>query len=70
MADFWGWLLGSACAATLLQIATFGYCLHVYLRNFLKGDEDVPQTQQSHGSAGPNFQGSARSQTVRRFLQL
>ncbi|KAI7094833.1 hypothetical protein KC352_g39319, partial [Hortaea werneckii] len=33
MADFWGPLLGIAGAAGLLQLATFGYCIHVYLKN-------------------------------------
>ncbi|RMX80942.1 hypothetical protein D0868_16067 [Hortaea werneckii] len=47
MADFWGPLLGIAGAAGLLQLATFGYCIHVYLKNLWSD-----QSQESSAASG------------------
>ncbi|TKA50364.1 hypothetical protein B0A49_12134, partial [Cryomyces minteri] len=38
MKDFWGPLLGFAALAMILQLATFGYCIHVYLKNLWSDD--------------------------------
>ncbi|OCK84677.1 hypothetical protein K432DRAFT_288381 [Lepidopterella palustris CBS 459.81] len=47
MKDFWGPLLAVAGAATLLQLATFFYCIHVYLKNMWS--DEKTETQSSAG---------------------
>ncbi|CAK4031824.1 hypothetical protein AC579_2693, partial [Lecanosticta acicola] len=63
MGDFWGLLLVMAGAAALLQLVTFGYCIHVYLRNLWT--EDTQTTTSASGSGLPSYQGSMRAQTAR-----
>ncbi|KAK4565387.1 hypothetical protein LTR86_004004 [Recurvomyces mirabilis] len=67
MQDFWGPLLGFAGAAGILQLATFGYCINVYLKN-LWSDQAQGST---HGSSSglPSFNGSVRTQTARAVYQ-
>lgn len=47
MKDFWGPLLAIAGISTVLQLATFTYCIHVYLKN-MWSDEQT-ETQSSAG---------------------
>ncbi|KAI4731707.1 hypothetical protein E4T49_00580 [Aureobasidium sp. EXF-10728] len=49
MVTFWGWLLGIAGAALIIQISTFGHCIRVFFKSLW---ED---------SARPCSQGSAKS---------
>ncbi|KAI9720449.1 MAG: hypothetical protein M1812_002955 [Candelaria pacifica] len=70
--DFWGPLLAFAAAATVIQLATFGYCIQVYLRSLL---DDSPTTDNS--SALPSYSGSLRTvsaaqayRRVRRVVHL
>lgn len=63
MADFWGWLIAASGIAIILQVATVGYCLHVYLRN-LMDDGDSVDTEGSGEQRG-QYQGSVRTQTTR-----
>ncbi|KAK5113076.1 hypothetical protein LTR62_003655 [Meristemomyces frigidus] len=67
MQDFWGPLLGFAGAAGILQLATFGYCINVYLKNLW-----TDQAQNStHGSSSglPSYNNSVRTQTARAVYQ-
>lgn len=66
MADFWGPLLGFAAASVLLQLATFGYCIHVYLRN-LWADAPASSTNAS-GSNLPSYNSSVRTQAKARAV--
>ncbi|KAF1812145.1 hypothetical protein P152DRAFT_397621 [Eremomyces bilateralis CBS 781.70] len=60
--DFWGPMLGMAGASALLQIATFGYCIHVYIKNMFS--DEKTETSSSGGLA--SYSGSAhRNQTAR-----
>ena len=61
MADFWGPLLGFTGAAGIVQLATFGYCIHVYLKN-LWSDQTKSSTS---GSGLPSYSSSIRTQTAR-----
>ncbi|KAK4550204.1 hypothetical protein LTR36_003171 [Oleoguttula mirabilis] len=67
MADFWGPLLGLACAAGILQLATFGYCIHVYLKNLWS---DQAQASSAASDSGlPSYTSSVRTQTARAVYQ-
>lgn len=59
MADFWGPLLGIAGLSAVVQLATFAYCINVYLKN-LWSDEET-QTQSSAGL--PSYTSSLRTRT-------
>ncbi|KAI7211144.1 hypothetical protein KC333_g7818 [Hortaea werneckii] len=63
MADFWGPLLGIAGAAGLLQLATFGYCIHVYLKNLWS--DQSQESSAASGSGLPSYNSSVRNQTAR-----
>ncbi|KAK3113368.1 hypothetical protein LTR53_009411 [Teratosphaeriaceae sp. CCFEE 6253] len=67
MEDFWGPLLGFAGAAGLVQLVTFAYCIHVYLKN-LWTDEAGTST---HGSSSglPSYSSSVRTQTAKAVYQ-
>ncbi|KAK6379170.1 hypothetical protein LTR81_027778 [Elasticomyces elasticus] len=67
MADFWGPLLGFAGAAGIVQVITFAYCVHVYLKN-LWSDQGGNST---HGSSSglPSYSSSVRTQTARAVYQ-
>lgn len=56
IATYWGWLLAFCGLACLLQFATFGYCIKVYLTNILNVRNDS-QTE--------SLTGSSRSRTAR-----
>ncbi|RMY96037.1 hypothetical protein D0862_08624 [Hortaea werneckii] len=56
MADFWGPLLGIAGAAGLLQLATFGYCIHVYLKNLWS--DQSQESSAASGSGLPSYNSS------------
>ncbi|KAI9894523.1 MAG: hypothetical protein M1814_001877 [Vezdaea aestivalis] len=56
LADFWGPMLGFAGCAIVVQFATFGYCLQVYLRAMM---DDRPTTTNS--SSLPSYSSSVRT---------
>ncbi|KAF2146682.1 uncharacterized protein K452DRAFT_294234 [Aplosporella prunicola CBS 121167] len=58
MDGFWGPLLGLAGLSTIVQLATFGYCINVYLRN-MWADEGDTSTQNSNGL--PSYASSVRT---------
>ncbi|KAK0660957.1 hypothetical protein DIS24_g2989 [Lasiodiplodia hormozganensis] len=59
MADFWGPLLGIAGLSAVVQLATFIYCINVYLKSLWSDDET--QTQSSAGL--PSYTSSLRTRT-------
>ncbi|KAF1959309.1 hypothetical protein CC80DRAFT_324984 [Byssothecium circinans] len=59
--DFWGPLLAIAGAATLVQLATFVYCIKVYLQNMWS--DDKTETQSSAGL--PSYTTSVRTRSAR-----
>jgi hypothetical protein len=61
MKDFWGPLLAIAGAAMLIQIATFVYCIKVYLQNMFS--DDRTETQSSAGL--PSYTTSMRTRSAR-----
>ncbi|TKA72466.1 hypothetical protein B0A49_06228, partial [Cryomyces minteri] len=63
MKDFWGPLLGFAALAMILQLATFGYCIHVYLKNLWS--DDKTETSSSTSTSLPSYTPSAGNQTAR-----
>ncbi|KAK5124117.1 hypothetical protein LTR85_001820 [Meristemomyces frigidus] len=67
MADFWGPLLGLAGTAGILQLVTFGYCIHVYLKNLWS---DQAQASSAASDSGlPSYNSSVRTQTARAVYQ-
>lgn len=60
IATFWGPLIAFAGAATILQFATFGYCIRVYIRSLIHADE----TSQNSSNL-PSHHGSVRTVTAR-----
>lgn len=65
MADFWAWLIIFSGGAIILQLATVGYCLHVYVRN-LVADDDVDT--EGSGEQTTSYQGSTRTQSARAMF--
>lgn len=61
MKDFWGPLLAIAGAAMIIQIATFVYCIKVYLQNMFS--DDHTETQSSAGL--PSYTTSVRTRSAR-----
>ncbi|KAF1836713.1 hypothetical protein BDW02DRAFT_214138 [Decorospora gaudefroyi] len=61
MKDFWGPLLAIAGAATVIQIATFVYCIKVYLQNMFS--DEKTETQSSAGL--PSYTTSVRNRSAR-----
>ena len=59
--DYWGPLLAFAAVSTILQFATLGYCIRVYIRSLFKDD---PTSQNSSGL--PSYNGSVRTVTARQ----
>ncbi|KAL9045848.1 MAG: hypothetical protein Q9214_001181 [Letrouitia sp. 1 TL-2023] len=59
--DYWGPLLAFATVSTILQFATLGYCIRVYIRSLLKED-----TRSYNSSELPSYQGSVRTITARQ----
>lgn len=71
--DYWYPIISFAAAALVLQLATMGYCIHVYLRSLF--DKSASTTENSSGL--PSYTSSVRTVTarqayrrVRRVLQL
>ncbi|KAL8964939.1 MAG: hypothetical protein Q9183_004126 [Haloplaca sp. 2 TL-2023] len=61
LADYWGPLLAFAAVSTILQFATLGYCIRVYIRALFKDDG------KSQGSSGlPSYNGSVKTVTARQ----
>ncbi|EME86872.1 uncharacterized protein MYCFIDRAFT_131070 [Pseudocercospora fijiensis CIRAD86] len=58
LATYWGWLLGFGGLALLLQIATFAYCIKVYLSSAL-------QQRRDPSNKSPSVISSSRSRTAR-----
>ncbi|KAL8872989.1 MAG: hypothetical protein Q9174_001476, partial [Haloplaca sp. 1 TL-2023] len=59
--DYWGPLLAFAAISTILQFATLGYCIRVYIRALFKDDG------KSQGSSGlPSYNGSVKTVTARQ----
>lgn len=67
MGDFWGPLLAFAAAAGVLQVMTFGYCIHVYLKNLWSDQPDT--STNASGSGLPSYTSSVRTQTARAVYQ-
>ncbi|KAF2085610.1 hypothetical protein K490DRAFT_46146 [Saccharata proteae CBS 121410] len=65
MAVFWGPLLGMAGASAIVQLATFGYCINVYLKNMWA--DSPPETESSAGAGGglPSYSYSSSFRTPR-----
>ncbi|KAF2253342.1 hypothetical protein BU26DRAFT_418404 [Trematosphaeria pertusa] len=61
MKDFWGPLLAIAGAAMVVQLATFVYCIKVYLQNMWS--DDKTETQSSAGL--PSYTTSVRTRSAR-----
>lgn len=61
MRDFWGPLLAIAGAAMVTQVATFAYCIKVYLQNMFSDDQT--ETQSSMGL--PSYTTSVRTRSAR-----
>ncbi|KAF2459702.1 hypothetical protein BDY21DRAFT_176427 [Lineolata rhizophorae] len=61
MKDFWGPLLAIAGLSTIVQLATFGYCINVYIKN-LWSDE---KTETTNSSGLPSYTSSLRMQSAR-----
>ncbi|KAH7087103.1 hypothetical protein FB567DRAFT_602671 [Paraphoma chrysanthemicola] len=61
MKDLWGPLLAIAGAAMVIQIATFAYCIKVYLQNMFS--DDHTETQSSAGL--PSYTTSVRTRSAR-----
>ncbi|KAL8848428.1 MAG: hypothetical protein Q9221_006535 [Calogaya cf. arnoldii] len=59
--DYWGPLLAFAAVSTILQFATLGYCIRVYIRAMFK-DDGISQ----NSSGLPSHNGSVRTVTARQ----
>ncbi|KAL8905531.1 MAG: hypothetical protein Q9171_006627 [Xanthocarpia ochracea] len=59
--DYWGPLLAFAAVSTILQFATLGYCIRVYIRALFQDDG------KSEDSTGlPSYNGSVRTVTAKQ----
>lgn len=61
LGEFWGPLLAVAGAAAVLQVATFGYCIRVYIKSLLSDD-----TTSDNSSGLPSYNGSLRTLTAKQ----
>ncbi|KAL8840327.1 MAG: hypothetical protein Q9170_001342 [Blastenia crenularia] len=59
--DYWGPLLTFAAVSTVLQFATLGYCIRVYIRALFKDDS---RSQNSSGL--PSYNGSVKTVTAKQ----
>ena len=64
---YWGPLLFFAAVATILQFATFGYCIRVYIRALM--NDDIHSTSENHSSGLPSYSGSVKTLTTRQAYQ-
>ncbi|SMR54904.1 unnamed protein product [Zymoseptoria tritici ST99CH_3D1] len=67
-AGFWGPLMGIAACAGILQLATFGYCIHVYLKSLWSDDESIHTSSSANGGL-PSYNASVRTQTARAVFE-
>ncbi|KAF2442531.1 hypothetical protein P171DRAFT_69069 [Karstenula rhodostoma CBS 690.94] len=65
LSDFWGPLLAIAGAATLVQLATFAYCIKVYLQSMWT--DDKTETQSSMGL--PSYTNSVKTRSPRAIYR-
>ncbi|KAL9103423.1 MAG: hypothetical protein Q9163_001525 [Psora crenata] len=66
--DYWGPLLTFAAISTILQFATFGYCIRVYIRSLFDDGTTTSMSQSSSGGL-PSYNtrsGSIRTLTARQ----
>lgn len=61
LGEFWGPLLATAGATALLQLATFGYCIRVYIKSLLSDD-----TTTDSSSGLPSYNGSLRTMSAKQ----
>lgn len=66
IADYWSPILFFAAAAAILQFATFGYCVRVYIRAYLNDDA---QSTSENRSGLPSHSGSIKTVTTRQAYQ-
>ena len=66
LADYWSPILFFGAAATILQFATFGYCVRVYIRAYL--NDDVHSTSENRSQL-PSHNGSIKTVTTRQAYQ-
>ena len=59
LGDYWGPLLAFAAISTILQFATFGYCIKVYIKSLFAADTN--STSQVSSSALPEYNSRAGS---------
>ena len=64
--DYWGPILFLAALAAILQFATFGYCIRVYIRALMNGDQ---QSTSENNSGLPSYNGSIKTVTTRQAYQ-
>lgn len=64
LGDYWGPLLSFAAVSTVLQFATFGYCIKVYIRSLF---DDTATTDNSSGL--PSYNSSVRTVTAKQALR-
>lgn len=64
--DYWWPILFAGGAAAILQFATFGYCVRVYIRAYL--NDDARSTSENH-SGLPSYNGSIKTVTTRQAYQ-
>lgn len=59
--DYWGPLLAFAAVSMILQFATFGYCIKVYIRSLFDDS-----TTSDNSSALPSYNSSVRTVTAKQ----
>ena len=64
--DYWGPLLFFAALAAILQFATFGYCIRVYIKALMNDDQN---STSEHSSGLPSYNGSIKTVTTRQAYQ-
>lgn len=70
LSTFWGWLLGFAGVAFLLQLATFAYCIKVYLSSAWSARNDPSNKSASIISSSKSRTARATARRVRDVLKL
>lgn len=68
ISSYWGWLLAFGGIALLLQLATFAYCIKVYLTAALLGRQHLGSA--SAGSVGSSHRKANAWAAVRRLQQV
>lgn len=64
LGDYWGPLLAFAAISAMLQFATFGYCIKVYIRSLL---DDTATSDNSSGL--PSYNSSVRTVTAKQAFR-